>query len=561
MSRNYNDYGYEYENKSTSLSRKILIIVFILIAIFLILFLMRSCNGGVSKKPSARQEPTFNYENALLEAGKSYYVSNNEEMPTDPGECSIVDLQTLLTNKLIDENDFSKCNASTTFLKVCMLEDKKIHYTPWISCTDNFSNSKYDDLKEGTLNDIVVNKTYTEFKFLPQVINNTKDTLGKVEEIWKNDIKYESYKTLATTTYYRYRDKLFKWNLSTRHYYTSTGDKTKASDVKEYYPLSPKVGYTGYSDRTSEAYKWYTTTGTKVYYPTNGGYSEKAVGDYIYHDDEAYQVIGYSSRSQTGTYDATYYYACATSAKGTKIIYQKVKCGKGSNPSYNYTVDEFYSCALNGESIPANRTNNIKCPKYSEWSAYQTKIKCNIYDTEVCRYKVAYLYKWYKLTNEVRSYYPSKSTTASKEKVYYTSAPIKGAVKDTSTKTNAYKWYSEAKTVSSTFTAIPPSGYSSATKTSDYKWSDWSSWSSKNPKVSDGRTRTIETKTKIKLQQIIPGESAGWTNLTNEYVSEEEMINLFKTRNYNVKTLGDINNNGEIRYQIKMYIRNKKEIE
>ena len=559
MARNYNNYGYEYDDKESSFIRKMLIVVFVLIAIFLILFLMKSCNGSTRSTKNNKNNEGYNYENALLEAGKQYYIAHNDESPNAPGECSLVDLQTLLANKLVDEKNFNKCNVTNTFLKVCMLENRTIHYTPWVNCLDKYSDDEYDVIKEGTINDVVVNKTYLEFKYLPQVITSSKDTLGPVEELWKSDIKYDSYKTLATTTYYRYRDKLYKWNLSVRHYYTSTGDKTKASDVKEYYPLSPKVGYTGYSDRTSEAYKWYTSSGTKVYYPNNGGYSDKAVGEYIYHDDTAYKVTGYSSRYKTGEYNATYYYACKTGAKGTKIIYQKTKCGSSNNPSYNYTADEFYSCAKTGESIPDHRTNSSKCNTYSEWSAYATKPACNIYDTEVCRYKVTYLYKWYKLTNEVRRYYPSGSTTASGEKVYYTSAPVKNAIKDTTTRTNAYKWYSESKLVSSTFTAIAPSGYSTASKTNDYKWSDWTSWSTKNPKISDGRTRTVETKTKIKLQQIIPGESGGWTNLSQDYISEEELINIFKNKNYNVKTLEDINNNGEIRYQIKMYVRNKKE--
>ena len=38
------------------------------------------------------------------------------------------------------------------------------------------------------------------------------------------------------------------------------------------------------------------------------------------------------------------------------------------------------------------------------------------------------------------------------------------------------------------------------------------------------------------------------------------MITLFKNNNFNVNTLSDINNNGEIRYQVKMLLRNKKEM-
>ena len=34
--------------------------------------------------------------------------------------------------------------------------------------------------------------------------------------------------------------------------------------------------------------------------------------------------------------------------------------------------------------------------------------------------------------------------------------------------------------------------------------------------------------------------------------------NIFKSKNYDVNSLKDINNNGELRYKVKMYIRNKK---
>lgn len=37
------------------------------------------------------------------------------------------------------------------------------------------------------------------------------------------------------------------------------------------------------------------------------------------------------------------------------------------------------------------------------------------------------------------------------------------------------------------------------------------------------------------------------------------MINIYKQNKYNVNSLQDINNNGELKYDIKMIIRNKKE--
>ena len=76
--------------------------------------------------------------------------------------------------------------------------------------------------------------------------------------------------------------------------------------------------------------------------------------------------------------------------------------------------------------------------------------------------------------------------------------------------------------------------------------------------TSDGRTRKIESKEKIKLQQILGTTEESWEDLSQTFVSEEEMINIFKSKNYNVNSLKDINNNGELRYKVKMYIRNKK---
>ena len=41
-------------------------------------------------------------------------------------------------------------------------------------------------------------------------------------------------------------------------------------------------------------------------------------------------------------------------------------------------------------------------------------------------------------------------------------------------------------------------------------------------------------------------------------MTKEQLILAFQNKGYKVNTLDDINNNGEIRYQTKMFIRNKK---
>ena len=112
---------------------------------------------------------------------------------------------------------------------------------------------------------------------------------------------------------------------------------------------------------------------------------------------------------------------------------------------------------------------------------------------------------------------------------------------------------------STKYTALPPSGYSKSNKSSDYKWTDWSDWDKKDPKAKDGRDRVIETQTKIKLQEIKGTTTDGWQNLSTDYLSEENLIKLFKEKGYNITTLEDITNNGQIKYQLITYVRNKKE--
>ena len=51
--------------------------------------------------------------------------------------------------------------------------------------------------------------------------------------------------------------------------------------------------------------------------------------------------------------------------------------------------------------------------------------------------------------------------------------------------------------------------------------------------------------------------STDWTDLSVDYMSEDQMIRVFQNKGYNIGTLKDINNNGEIRYQMKLLVRNK----
>lgn len=565
MSNNYDDYGYEDSNYDNGgAAKKRIFIGFLIVAaiIIVVLLILKGC----SKNPNnpTPEQPTFDYEKTLLEAGKKYYENNSELLPIAQGECGVVELSTLVDRGLVNPTNFSTCDDSETYVKVCVLPNGTKQYTPWLSCTDKNSNNEYADEKDGTMSDIVANSTLVRFTFLPKRLKAGEQQLGKTEEIWKDEITYDSYKTLATTKYYRYRDQLFTWIIQDKTYYTSTGEKKNASDVNEYYTVSPNNKYNLNSDKTTEAYKWFITEGgTKTYALNSSGakiFSKTAIKDYIYADNGV--KIEYQTRTKTGEGTEPYhFYICGKYSTSTVKKYQLgVKCGEDTeDPDLKYTFEEFYSCSKGDRaSIEADRVKKSdKCYTYSDW---KDSTKTCTPDGTTCR-KITpvYYYNWYKLTDGVKKYYPSKSTDASDEKVYYVTAPVSGAVKDSSTKATAYKWYKATETETTEYTAVAPKGYDDAKKTSNSKWGEWSTYSTKNPKTSDGRTRQIETKTKVKLQEIKGVSEDSWENLSSTYVTEEEMINIYKKNKYDVNSLQDIMNNGELKYEIKMIIRNKKE--
>lgn len=564
MSNNYDDYGYEDKDYNDgSAAKKRILIGFLIVAaiIIVVLLILKGC--AKNNKPTGPTEPTFDYEKTLLEAGKKYYENNIDLLPIANGECGVVELSTLKSLGLVNPENFSTCDESTTYVKVCVLPNGTKQYTPWLTCTDKNSDTEYDSEKEGTISDVIADESLVRFTFMPKRLKAGAQNLGPVEEMWKDEIKYTSYKTVATTKYYRYRDQLFTWKISDKTYYTSTGEKKNASDVKEYYTVSPNSNYNLSSDKTTEAYKWFTTTGGEKVYKMKDGkkvYSREKIDDYIYADGGI--KIEYQTRKQTGGGSEPYhFYVCGKYSTSTVKKYQLgVKCGEDKeDPQLTYTFEEFYSCSKGDrQSIEEDRVKKgDKCYTYGDWEYVMNS--CDVSKPTCRKTNPIYLYNWYKLTGGTKSYYPSKSSTAAGEKVYYTEAPIAGATKDTSTKATAFKWYKAKEKETTEYTAVAPKGYSDATRTNKSKWGSWTEYSAKNPKVSDGRNRQIETKTKIKLQEIKGTSESSWENLSTTYVTEEEMINIYKQNKYNVNSLQDINNNGELKYDIKMIIRNKKE--
>lgn len=560
MAKNYDDYGYDDENNS-SLLKKILIVALIVISIIIIVILLKGCTKG-EKKPSN----TFDYENALLNAGKNYFENNKDEYPQNKGECTQVELSKLIDKGLVNVENFNKCDNTKTYLRVCMLENGTKHFTPWITCDNYKSEDKYGESKEGTLNDVLTNESYIEFKFLPQETTPGEDELGSVKEAWKDELQTNSYKTISSTKYYRYRDTYYKWDVTTKKYYTTQGDKTNVNDVKEYYVVSPNSNYKLYDSKTTEAYKWYTTTQKKEYAVEANGekaFSTQPIGEYTLNEGGVIKKLYFrlTLKLREGVTPNLYYACAATNDKNATVVkYTPYKCGTTDNKMI-YEIGTIYSCAsttATGDAIYNDRVESASSPCYEKkWTNVQTE--CDPKSSD-CLVKEITLYNWYKYVGEgEKTYYPSKSTTASGEKVYYTEAPIEGAIKDESTKATAYKWYKASVKTTAEYTATPPTADSK--KTNEYKLGSWSEWTTTNPKIDDGRTRTIETKTKIKYQEILSKGEPKWVNVgnNNDYLTLEDMIKLLQNNNYDINTLEDISNNGTIRYQLKMYIRNKKE--
>ena len=159
-------------------------------------------------------------------------------------------------------------------------------------------------------------------------------------------------------------------------------------------------------------------------------------------------------------------------------------------------------------------------------------------------------------TYSTRSYYPSNATSASGENTYYQNAPVSGLVKDDSTAAQVSKWYKTITNVTDKYYATAPS--SGATKASDGVWGNWSSYQTSQPKAY-ANTRQIESRIKVKYQKITAGAPTDtWKSITDNWVSESELISAFQENGYQVNTLKEIEDASDLRYQVKLEYRNRK---
>lgn len=570
----YDDEEYEDENQDkSSRNKKILLIALVVVAIIIIILLLKACTGGTKAKK-------FDYEKTLLDAGKEYYEFNKTELPKAVSSCKTISLNKLVSEGLLDPDNYKDCDGDETLVKVCLIEEDKYHYVPLLTCENINSDDLYDKFEEGKISDIIPDETDIKYSYMGQILNSDTSSLGDIRELWYGEkIPFNNYKLLSRTTYYRYKELQYKWLESTKIYYPGN----TVTPGNKLYIVSPKTGYDK-KDNAQTASKWYTSveSGEKVYYSK---VSSTAPDGYPHADKST--AIAVSSTVRTikkeeavSTYSALKMYTCAESKYKSRIDAGDTKdivmsneiyaCGdpRNAHPEHDYQVKTFYSCD-GGVNIVSNgtmcytcktsgaklRPDNSSCViSYNEWQP-QTESCTGLSD--VCRsFSTVYFYKWYKYSSETRSYYPSKSTTAAGEKTYYVSSPVEGAKKDDSTTTTAWSWYQAGQTTTGNYMTNPPS--EGAVKTGEGKWTDWSEWTTNATQAVSG-SRSVETKEKLRIQEIKNTKPSEYEDIMEKYTENvEELFNAFKTRGHEVKSLEEIEMNGEIKYLVKMYIRNKK---
>ena len=436
---------------------RILISFLILIlAVIIVLLLLKAC-----QKTSLRED--------LIDAAKEYYQRYPERLPSTVAECFVITLEQLENEGLIKSSDYDICDKETTYVNVCHMESGSYHYSAILECGEESTN--YGVWKDGIETNINENSDI-RFTFLGE-----------------------------------------ERNLGTKYYYPN--DVTDINEVKEYYATIPATNYTGKEDEQI-GYKWYTEKTVNNYW-NNGEYSSTQPSGYPnkgtsitktnYSLDKpssaSYRIIEETTLYRTQKVAYPIGYICPS---GNGVIVSSEPCDE----SVESPVLAFSCNGTDLIDVTAEQIINRDFPPCGEWSEWTTQecttsftggIKCQSDDG----YKYTdTMWKWYRKDN-VKSYYPSGSATASGEKTYYVTMPTNGAKKDNSTQATVYKYY--------------------------------------------------------KLEQNTTADTnyEEWVPITDGYVFLDEMLEAFRLSDYEVYSLADINRTDGIRYTYQMQYRDLEE--
>ena len=566
------NYDYEYEDDdkdNKELVKKTTVIMLgIILLVIIILILLKACSGtGVNKGNNSSES----LEDKLIKAGKDYFSVLTTELPDTKGTCNTVSLDVLTQLDYLGE-EFNVCDKTYTYVKACMLNNADIQYTPFMSCEGPNNTTNFGEWKPGDETDLTKDKSDVKFLYTASYIKDSSDsTYGKVEEFWKNEIPYDNYKTISSTNYYRYRDKEYIWMLRKRYYYP--GDVLNASDIDTYYIDSPSNKYVNKTGKTI-GYRWYTLN-NKVYYPTNDGYAYTAPNGYPLHDDSEnvaytfYYTRTWNEVAKPTSVSPQLMYMCVNPEVSNRIYNSYEPCSLNSSAAYNYGYTEtkgtYYTCDGGLTKVDASarclscpegsslRGDKSSCGSFSSWSSAKINNDfspvCDV-NLDTCTSRLVVVYRWYKADI---AYIGNESPTG--QSPYYTKSPQEGAVKDVDTAKTVYKWYKLVDAgETNEYSSVSPA--QDATKTSKYKWGEWTNYSSTKPKTVSG-SREIQKKVKVKLKRIITSSNSSRAKVTEDYVTEEELIKKLRKLGYEVNSISDASNIGEVTVTSKMYYRDR----
>lgn len=564
MSRKRKDeeeYYEEGEERKLSILKRLGITLLVILGIIVIFFLLRGCGDNKKEK---------DLNTLLLEAGKEYYEYNKFQLPSSIGDCNTVSLERLFSEGLLDKNKFKTCENDDTYVKVCKLESGKYHFVAFLDCENEKTEELYGEWTEGKESDIIVDSSDLKFLFKVEYLNIEDSTLGDMKEFWEEEIPFDKYKTESITKFYRYKDLQYIWNITSNRYYPN--DKANASEVKEYYTSSPKSEYTYKDSENKNVSKYYSVSESKEYWVNENGTKKVAASapeGYPYPDNPISQTR-YRTRSWIETSKPietapTQIWYCS-SPIDTLQVTSFVPCEQNvNNPSHIITERMIYSCdggltevgqngvchqCKDGQGLNSDKTS---CGYFGPWSSYTTT-KCE--GSELfCQSLTITGYNWYKII-ETRKYYPSNKATANEEKVYYASSPASNLIKDTSTTTTGWKWYKKVSAQTTNYYTLQPQ--EGATKTNMSKWSNFTDWNTFKPEsLGNNGTRVIEVKSKIKLREILNGKEE-WLVFNKDFMELDKLLIQLQEKGYKVYSLDDINSSGELKYKVKLYLRNKE---
>lgn len=471
-------------------------------------------------KGCMQQNKNGDIERDLLGAGKTYYDTDITLLPQATGECEEVTLGTLLEDNLITHPEsYSDCNNEKTYVKVCKLESGNYHYLPVLQCGNTLADDNFTAWKDGFESDLVKDKSDVRFTFKgeKQEINN--EDLDKEEEAWLDELTDVNYQTVSSTKYYRYRDLMWKWQTTEKKYYSDSA----------YYASAPDNSYTE-KDTAATGWKWYTATTSKVWQKiSNPTVTKASVYAYICYDGE----IKYSTTQCAAGYEQFRQGSGYLCVKGNFGQFKESCSSKGSKWK---EYGRQYSC--DGVNIVNEGTVCSKtCPTGSALNSNKTECGKMVEST-------------------TKQYYPSKSANASGEKNYYLTAPVNGAIKDESTAASVSKYFKNVTTTTNKYYATAPS--KGATKVGEGVWGNWTDYQTTQPKAY-ANTRQIETRTKVAFKRITNDANLNnWVAITDDYLSETDLIAKFKSLGYQVNTLEDIEKATDLRYQVKLQYRDRK---